>query len=88
MEIIETFEITGRGLAVAVEQATELPVSKKLLAVVKRPDGSSIYADDYKEWLLRRNSQPIEKEAFLLIGLSKVDVPVGSELHLQIPAST
>jgi len=84
MKIIETFEITGRGLAVAVEGATELPVSKKLLAAVTRPDGSSISADAYKEWLLRRNPQPVEKAAFLLIGLSKSDVPLGSELQLQI----
>ncbi len=85
MRIVETFQITGRGLAVAVEESTELPVGRKLLAVVNRPDGSSISVEAYKEWLLRRHSEPMEKETFLLMGLSKSDVPIGSKLQLSTP---
>ena len=73
------------GLAVAVEEATKLPVSKKLRAVVTRPDGSTICVDAYKEWFLRRDPQPVEKEAFLLMGLSMSDVPIGSTLRLDHP---
>ncbi len=84
MKIIDTFQITGRGLVVAIDETTELPVGKKLLAVMSRTDGSSISVDAYKESFLRKNSQPIEGEAFLLMGLSKLDVPLGSELQLQL----
>jgi hypothetical protein len=48
MKIIETFQITGRGLAVAVEETTELPVRKKLCAFVTRQDGSVISVNAYK----------------------------------------
>jgi len=61
-----------------------LPVSKKLAATVVRPDGTMLNADAFKEWLLRRSTDSIEGEAFLLMGLSKADVPVGSQLHLRI----
>jgi len=84
MRVADTFHITGRGLAVAVDEATDLPVSKKLAATVVRPDGTMLNADAFKEWLLRRSTDSIEGEAFLLMGLSKADVPVGSQLHLRI----
>ena len=84
MRVADTFQITGRGLAVAVDEATDLPVSRKLAATVVRPDGTTVSADAFKEWLLRRSADPIESEAFLLMGLTKADVPIGSELHLSI----
>jgi len=84
MRVADTFEITGRGLAVTVDEATDLPVSKKLAATVVRPDGTTLNADAFKEWLLRRSADPIEGVAFLLMGLTKADVPVGSQLHLRI----
>ena len=84
MIVAETFEITGRGLAVAVDEVTDLPVGKKLAAVIHRPDGSTLRAEAFKEWLLRRTLDPIENEAFLLLGLTKDDVPVGSDLELTL----
>jgi hypothetical protein len=83
MEIEDTFDITGRGLAVAIGQTTNLPVGKKLSARVTRPDGSVVQADAYKEWFLRRTPEPLEREAFLLLGLSKADVPIGSSLQIE-----
>lgn len=83
MRIVDTFQITGRGLVVAVESFSGLPVGKKLAATIIRPDGTSIFADAFKEWLLRRE-QKAETEAFLLMGLSKDDVPAGSEIELTI----
>jgi hypothetical protein len=88
MLVMARFQISGRGLGVAVDGVTDLPVSRKLEATIVRPDGSSLCADAYKEWLLRRTPEPLETEAFLLMGLTKDDVPVGSELHLEVPSAT
>ncbi len=84
MRVADTFQITGRGLVVAVEGTTELPVAKKLAAIVRRPDGTTIEAEAFKEWLLRRTPEPIEREAFLLPGLCKDDIPIGSEIELTV----
>lgn len=72
---------------VATDQVTSLPVGKKLLATITRADGTVLRADAYKEWLLRRNPEPLENEAFLLIGLSKIEVPIGSTLQVNLPES-
>jgi hypothetical protein len=85
MRVADTFVVTGRGLIVAVEETADLPVGKKLAATVIKRDGSAINADAFKERLLRYSTEPLEGEAFLLIGLAKEDVPVGSELRLTIP---
>ena len=86
MQVADTFLITGRGLVVAVERATDLPTGKRLVATVIRPDGTAINADAFKEWLLRRSPQPVEKESYLLMGLTKEDVPIGSDLRLSVAA--
>lgn len=85
MLVLETFEI-DRGLVIAVEAPTDLPMGKRLSATVKRKDGTTIAAVAFKEWLLRRDPNPSENEAFLLHGLDKADVPVGSDVMLQISA--
>lgn len=87
MRIVDTFLITGRGLAVAIDQATELPVGRKLVATVLRPDGGIVSADAFKEWLLRRNPERVETEAFLLVGLSKSDAPIGSDVRFEVASS-
>jgi hypothetical protein len=38
-------------------------------------------ADAFKEYLLRRQPAPIEKEAYMLRGLHKNDIPPGSRLR-------
>jgi hypothetical protein len=80
MRVIDTFEISGRGVVVVVDETTDLQVSKKLFASVMRPDGSAILAGAFKEF---RHLKPGEKEAFLLMGLSKSDVPIGSYLQFK-----
>lgn len=84
MQIVEIFQISGRGAAVVIDGITEFPVAKKLIATVRKPDGTSFSAEAWKEWLHRRNPEPLEKEAFLLMGIAKEEVPIGSQLHLQI----
>ncbi len=83
MRVLETFDIE-RGLVVAVEASTSLPVGKRLSATVTREDGTTITAIAFKEWLLRRDPRPVENEAFLLRGLKKADVPVGSDIVFEL----
>src|SRR5690349_10019572 len=82
MKVVETFRISGRGLVVMIDTTTELPVGKKLSATITRPDGSTVLADAFKEWLRRSSQEPIDQEAFLLLGLSESDVPLGSDVRL------
>lgn len=73
-----------------IEGTTALPVGEKLRATVTPPSGEPISADAWKEWCLRLSPPPVgavEEEAFLLVGLSKSDVLVGSDLQLERPAT-
>ena len=85
MKIVDTFEITGRGLAVAIDEVTNLPVGAELAATITRSDGVTFTAIAYKEWLLRRQPVVQETEAFLLRGVSKLDAPIGSEIEITTP---
>ena len=79
--IAEVFEITGRGAVAAIDQVTDRAVGKAHPVEVVTPSGEILRADAYKELLLRRQPTPIEKEAYLLRGLHKVDIPPGSWLR-------
>lgn len=82
--IKETFQITGRGTVVAIEETTTLPVGKALRATVFRPDASQFTVKASKEWLLlRHDPRPLEQEAYLLQGIEKVQVPDGSTIELE-----
>jgi hypothetical protein len=82
-EIIELFEISGRGTVAVVAQPTDLPVGKVLQAKIICPDGSYISAEAFKEWLLRRSSPTtIEHEAYLLRDITKNDVPSGASIEI------
>jgi hypothetical protein len=81
-QIEEKFEITGRGTAVVISQSTCLPVGKMLQATIIYPDGSRVIVQASKEWLLKRASQPPEKEAYLLNGIEKAQIPEGSSIEV------
>lgn len=83
MLVVETFEIE-RGLIVAVAPLSDLPIAQRLCALIAREDGTKVSAVAYKEYLLQRNPKPAENEVFLLHGLKKPDVPIGSEITLEI----
>jgi hypothetical protein len=80
-DIIEVFEITGRGAAVIIAETTDRSVREPHRVEVITPDGKVFKTEAYKEFLLRRNPTPVEKEGYLLKGLHKPDVPVGSRLR-------
>ena len=85
MRVLETFELE-RGLVIAVEGLTDLPVGKRLSATITRDDGTEVTAVAFKEWLLRRDPRPLESEAFLVRSLKRADVPIGSDVRLELSA--
>lgn len=86
-KIGERFQIADRGLAVTTGALTDLPVGKAIAATVIRPDGSELPVTAHKEWLLRKSIEPLEDEAFLLVGIIKTEVPEGSTIVFHDPAS-
>ena len=80
-KITETFEITGRGVVVVIAETVDLGVGKKLAATITKSDGSSFPAVAMQEWLLQREPAPVEHAAFLLAGVNKLDVPLGSTVE-------
>jgi hypothetical protein len=80
-KVVETFEITDRGVVVVIDETVDLGVGKKLAATIRRPDGSTFEAVAMQEWLLRRRLTPVEHLAFLLADIPKVDVPLGSTIE-------
>lgn len=81
--IEEQFQITGRGLVVVVSVNTELPTGRAVRATLHLPDGSTRICEAFKEWILRRNAEPLEKEGFFLPGLTRFDVPTGTLVELE-----
>jgi hypothetical protein len=80
--IAETFSIAGRGTVVVLAEPTGLPAGRVLRARLHRPDGATLDADAYPERLLHRPAGPHGGEAFLLRGIEKQEVPVGSTIEL------
>jgi len=80
--ILERFSIDGRGTAVVVDGFADLPVSRPLSAVLRKPDGSQMTVVAHKEWLLRRSAPVDEREAFLLLGVEKSDLPEGTLIQI------
>ncbi|MGH1541912.1 MAG: hypothetical protein ACRBHB_15910 [Arenicella sp.] len=73
--IIEKFEITGRGVVVVIDECTERVPGKAYNVMISADDSQNISAEAFKEWFLRRNPKPVEKEAYMLKGLHKKDIP-------------
>lgn len=80
--IIERFQITGRGLVVAVATSKRFASGSKLRATVTNPDGSTLTANAFKEVLLRHRHVVNEQEAYLLQGLSKEQVQDGAYVEI------
>ena len=79
--IAEVFEIAGRGTVVAIDQITDRAAGKAHPVEVVTPTGKVLRADAFKEVMLRRQATLIEKEAYMLRGLHKTDIPSGSRLR-------
>ena len=80
--IIESFQITGRGLVVAVGTPTAFPPGSKLRATITNPDGSTLTVNAFKEMILRRLPVVNEHEAYLLQDLSKEQIQDGAHVEV------
>jgi hypothetical protein len=80
-EIVEVFEITGRGALVLIDEFTERSVGNLHKVEVLTPEGRVVRADAHKEYLLRRQPTPTETEGYLLTGVHKSAIPTGSRLR-------
>ncbi|MCB9178001.1 MAG: hypothetical protein H6590_01060 [Flavobacteriales bacterium] len=82
-DIIDVFEITGRGAVVLIGETTDRSVFNPHKVELLKPDGGIVRTEAYKDLVLRRmpNATPVEKEGYLLKGLHKPDVPLGSRLR-------
>jgi hypothetical protein len=80
-DIVKAFEISGRGAVVVISEITEHSVGKPHKVEVVTPAGEVIGTEAFKEWLLRRQPTPVEKEAYMLKNLHKKDIPAGSRLR-------
>lgn len=74
----------GRGTVVVISGPTHLPLGKKLRAVITLPDSSQLIAEAFREWPLRRDAQPVEREAYLLCGIEKSALPEGSFVEFDL----
>lgn len=83
MRVVDTFSIS-RGLVVLLDQTTELPVARRLIAAITHPDGTETGAIAFKERLLRYKQAPLECDCFLLLGLSKDDVAIDSVISFEV----
>lgn len=80
--ITETFQITGRGLVIAIDDIIDLRSGKSIIVKITRPDNSVIEATAHQELMLRNKPAVSEKTAFLLAGLEKSQVPIGSYIEV------
>lgn len=83
-QIIESFQITGRGTVAVIDARTELPIGRCLQATIHHHDGSIEDFEAWKEWLLRSCKERLEDEGFLIVNATIGQVPVGGSITLQI----
>lgn len=79
-EILDIFEISGRGLVMLVHALPMLVSSNGIPVVIVRQDGSSITALAYKEIIKRLSAESLVYDAFHIPGIDKNDIPIGSRI--------
>jgi hypothetical protein len=78
--IVEKFEITGRGAVVVIDEVTGRVQGTLYKVELRGAHGDRVVTEAFKEWLLRSDPEPFEKEAYFLSGLHKSDVPENAVL--------
>ncbi|MEZ4789532.1 MAG: hypothetical protein R2811_05885 [Flavobacteriales bacterium] len=85
-DIVDVFEITGRGAVVLIGETTDRSVFNPHKVELLKPDGGIVRTEAYKDLVLHRlpNTRPAENEGYLLKGLHKSEVPEGSRLRFLV----
>ena len=76
--IVETFYVSGRGAVAVLDEPTGRDEGRPHRVQLLKPSGEAVSAMASKEWLLRHQPVVHEKEAFMLRGIRKSDLPPGT----------
>lgn len=85
-KIEDTFEISGRGLVVAVNAVNEFPPGIKVNVSVKNSQGTVLFNDTAtQEWMRKlRDDGSSESIAFLMSTATKNQVPIDGSLVIHV----
>lgn len=79
--VVEAFPFTGRGVVVVLETPVDRAQGVDHAVEVRTAAGETFTALARKEWLLRRQPTPHEREVFLLLGVEPWQVTVGGRVR-------
>lgn len=82
-QVIECFEVTGRGMVVVIDSETELPIGRCLQATIHQCEGATRKYKAWKEWLVRRSTASREDEVFLIVDATVEEISIGASITLQ-----
>jgi len=78
LEIIDHFEIAGRGTVVVVDKPAVVRSGIRLSVLVTQTDGSTVLYEAWKESLRGKESTDAHSDSFLLVGAHIDSVPIGA----------
>ena len=73
-KVVAKFELSGRGAVVVIDEITDHVPGRPYNIQVTGVNGKLLFAEAFKEWVLYRQPNPIEKESYTLNGLHKEDI--------------
>ena len=79
-KIVEKFNITGRGAIVVINEVTDRVPKQEYSVEILTENGTKLISSAFKEWLLRREAKPMEKECYCLKELDSDSIAIGSSL--------
>jgi len=79
-KIVEKFNINGLGAVVVIDEITDRAPKQKYRVEVLTVSGTKLVTSAFKEWLLRREAKPMEKECYCLKDLNADKIATGSSL--------
>ncbi len=84
--IEDTFQISGRGLVVAVNASNEFPPGTQVVVSVKNAEGAEVFKDTAtQEWVRKlRDDGSVESIAFCMSTAKKDQVPLDGRIAIHI----
>ncbi len=72
--VIDKFNISGRGVAVVIDEITKRIVGTEYKAEISCSNGTTLIVSACKELLLNRIPTSVEKEAYLIKSMDKSEI--------------
>ena len=84
--IVDTFEVVGRGLVVAVNASNEFAPGTKVNASIINSDGVEVFRDTAtQEWMRKlRDDGSVESIAFLMSTAKKSQIPLNGSIVIDV----